>query len=194
MPTARTRRRGELIGPESPTVGYFLMSPDQGGHTSMPVFGMRPPSYAEIQRVRHARHRAARLRSDGRRRERPLRRGAALELHRRRDRRELDDRAAGNPRCGAGSVSRARWCFRRCRSTSAPAQKFKRGQLLRPRRTVRRALERGELPQSVLRHADVDRVLQRRRAHLGHPRAAGADGSRVLRARSECEHRSRTAT
>jgi len=36
----------DLIGPKSPTVGYFLMSPDQGGHTSMPVFGMQPPSYA----------------------------------------------------------------------------------------------------------------------------------------------------
>ena len=35
----------ELIGPNSPTVGYFLMSPDQGGHTSMPVFGLEPRSY-----------------------------------------------------------------------------------------------------------------------------------------------------
>jgi hypothetical protein len=34
-----------LIGPNSPTVGYFLMSPDQGGHTSMPVFGLEPRSY-----------------------------------------------------------------------------------------------------------------------------------------------------
>jgi hypothetical protein len=34
----------ELIGPNSPTVGYFLMSPDQGGHTSMPIFGLKPPS------------------------------------------------------------------------------------------------------------------------------------------------------
>jgi hypothetical protein len=38
----------ELIGPTSPTVGYFTMSPDQGGHTSMPVFGMKPPSYAKF--------------------------------------------------------------------------------------------------------------------------------------------------
>jgi hypothetical protein len=35
----------ELIGANSPTVGYFLMSPDQGGHTSMPVFGLEPRSY-----------------------------------------------------------------------------------------------------------------------------------------------------
>jgi hypothetical protein len=35
----------ELYGPLSPTVGYYLMSPDQGGHTSMPVFGLKPPSY-----------------------------------------------------------------------------------------------------------------------------------------------------
>jgi hypothetical protein len=37
----------ELIGPTSPTVGYFTMSPDQGGHTSMPIFGLKPPSYAK---------------------------------------------------------------------------------------------------------------------------------------------------
>src|SRR5438105_365639 len=36
----------ELIGPNSPTVGYYLMSPEQGGHTSMPVFGLQPPSFA----------------------------------------------------------------------------------------------------------------------------------------------------
>ena len=35
----------ELIGPNSPTVGYFLMSPDAGGHTAMPVFGLQPPSF-----------------------------------------------------------------------------------------------------------------------------------------------------
>jgi hypothetical protein len=35
----------ELIGPKSPTVGYYLMSPDQGGHTSMPIFGLQPPSF-----------------------------------------------------------------------------------------------------------------------------------------------------
>jgi hypothetical protein len=34
----------DLIGPTSPTVAYFMMSPDQGGHTSMPVFGLKPPS------------------------------------------------------------------------------------------------------------------------------------------------------
>jgi hypothetical protein len=42
----------ELIGPSSPTVGYYLMSPDQGGHTSFPVFGVKPPSidiYNEFQ-------------------------------------------------------------------------------------------------------------------------------------------------
>ena len=38
----------ELIGPASPTVGYFMMSPDQGGHTSMPIFGMKPPSYGKF--------------------------------------------------------------------------------------------------------------------------------------------------
>ncbi len=38
----------ELIGPDSPTVGYYLMSPDQGGHTSMPVFGLKPKSYEKF--------------------------------------------------------------------------------------------------------------------------------------------------
>lgn len=42
----------ELIGPGSPTVGYYLMSPDQGGHTSMPIFGMQPPSYAKFNEFR----------------------------------------------------------------------------------------------------------------------------------------------
>jgi len=32
---------------ESAQTGFFLMSPDQGGHTSMPVFGMTPASYAK---------------------------------------------------------------------------------------------------------------------------------------------------
>ena len=42
----------ELIGPNSPTVGYFLMSPDQGGHTSMPVFGLEPRSYQAYNEFR----------------------------------------------------------------------------------------------------------------------------------------------
>ena len=42
----------ELVGPTSPTVSYYLMSPDQGGHTSFPIFGVKPPSidkYNEFQ-------------------------------------------------------------------------------------------------------------------------------------------------
>ena len=42
----------ELIGPNSPTVGYYMMSPDQGGHTSMPVFTMTPPSYGKFNEFR----------------------------------------------------------------------------------------------------------------------------------------------
>ena len=38
----------ELIGPTSPTVGYYLMSPDQGGHTSRPYFTLRPASFARF--------------------------------------------------------------------------------------------------------------------------------------------------
>jgi hypothetical protein len=45
---------GSFVGdPDNPTpadlesaqVGILYMSPDQGGHTSMPVFGMKPPSF-----------------------------------------------------------------------------------------------------------------------------------------------------
>jgi hypothetical protein len=45
---------GTWVGdPDRPTVAdlegaqtsFFLMSPDQGGHTSMPIFGLKPPSY-----------------------------------------------------------------------------------------------------------------------------------------------------
>jgi len=41
----------DLIGPNSPVVGYFQMSPDQGGHTSMPVFGLKPPSMQSFKYV-----------------------------------------------------------------------------------------------------------------------------------------------
>ncbi|HET9670947.1 MAG TPA: hypothetical protein VFQ93_15175 [Casimicrobiaceae bacterium] len=41
----------ELIGQDSPTVGYFMMSPDQGGHTSYPIFGLKPPSMQSFKDV-----------------------------------------------------------------------------------------------------------------------------------------------
>jgi hypothetical protein len=40
----RSPSEDDLIGPKSPVVGFFKMSPDQGGHTSYPVFGLKPPS------------------------------------------------------------------------------------------------------------------------------------------------------
>jgi hypothetical protein len=33
---------------EAPQVGILYMSPDQGGHTSLPVFGLQPASYAKF--------------------------------------------------------------------------------------------------------------------------------------------------
>jgi len=42
--TADAPAESDLYGKGSPTVGYFTMSPDQGGHTSYPVFGLKPPS------------------------------------------------------------------------------------------------------------------------------------------------------
>ena len=38
----------ELIGPTSPTVGYYLMSPEQGGHTSRPYFTLQPASFVRF--------------------------------------------------------------------------------------------------------------------------------------------------
>jgi hypothetical protein len=49
--SADSPTRDELIGPDSPTVGYFLMSPDQGGHTSMPVFGLKVPSFQKFNEL-----------------------------------------------------------------------------------------------------------------------------------------------
>jgi hypothetical protein len=39
---------GGVFVNNSPTVGYMTMSPDQGGHTSMPIFGVQPPSFAKF--------------------------------------------------------------------------------------------------------------------------------------------------
>ena len=38
----------ELYGPTSPTVGYYTMSPEQGGHTSRPYFTLQPASFARF--------------------------------------------------------------------------------------------------------------------------------------------------
>ncbi|MGH8315646.1 MAG: hypothetical protein ACRETU_10910, partial [Steroidobacterales bacterium] len=46
--SADSPTEAELIGPDSPTVGYFTMSPDEGGHTSLPIFGLQPPSFAKF--------------------------------------------------------------------------------------------------------------------------------------------------
>jgi len=43
--SADSPTEAELYGPTSPVVTYFAMSPDQGGHTSMPIFGVKPPSF-----------------------------------------------------------------------------------------------------------------------------------------------------
>lgn len=40
--------QSELIGPTSPTVGYYLMSPEQGGHTSRPYFTIQPASFVRF--------------------------------------------------------------------------------------------------------------------------------------------------
>jgi hypothetical protein len=40
--------QSDLYGPTSPTVGYYLMSPDQGGHSSWPIFGVQPAGFAQF--------------------------------------------------------------------------------------------------------------------------------------------------
>ena len=40
--------QSELYGPASPTVGYYLESPDQGGHSSWPIFGLQPQGFAKF--------------------------------------------------------------------------------------------------------------------------------------------------
>src|SRR5713101_3064452 len=44
-PTASAPSEAELLAPQA---GILYMSPDQGGHTSMPVFGLTPPSYQKF--------------------------------------------------------------------------------------------------------------------------------------------------
>ena len=129
------------------------MSPDQGGHTSMPVFGMKPPSYRKLQRVRDARHRAARVRSDGRRRERPLQRGAALELHRRRDRRELDDVAA-RARASSTIPYQGPMVLSTMSVDPRSGEKYPRGNYCGRGARFGVHSQRGELQQSAVRQAD----------------------------------------
>jgi len=40
--------QSDLYGPTSPTVGYYTMSPDQGGHSSWPIFGVQPAGFAQF--------------------------------------------------------------------------------------------------------------------------------------------------
>ena len=50
LPPVRTESRDSQvsIGPSSPTVGYYLMSPEQGGHTSRPYFTLQPAGFARF--------------------------------------------------------------------------------------------------------------------------------------------------
>jgi len=46
--TADNPAETDLYGPSSPTVGYYLESPDQGGHSSWPIFGVQPAGFAKF--------------------------------------------------------------------------------------------------------------------------------------------------
>ena len=50
--TADNPAESDLYGPTSPTVGYYLMSPDQGGHSSWPIFGLQPKGFANFSELK----------------------------------------------------------------------------------------------------------------------------------------------
>ena len=180
--------RDELIGPKSPTVGYFLMSPDQGGHTSMPVFGMKPPSYTKFNEfatrdIVLLASEATADGEDGRCDEAPhwsfiVDVTVENSMTRPPGTRVEQDPYHGpmvlstmsvDERSGA-KYARGNYCGRGARfGVHSSEENFK---------------------QPAIRHADGDCVFQRRRAHLGHPRAAGAEGSW----RSTCPNPMRTPT
>ena len=160
------------------------MSPDQGGHTAMPVFGVKPPSYQKSNEfaTRDIVVLASEATADGSTAAATKRRTC---VHRRCDGRELDELASWHSR-------RARplsWTDGALDDVGRPAfrGKIPARQLLRPRRAFRRALQRGELQESAVRQAYGPRVLQRRCARLRHPRAVQPDGSGVLRSGSQCQ-------
>jgi hypothetical protein len=184
LPPLSGGRGGTYAGdPDQPTAadleaslaGILYMSPDHGGHTSMPVFGLKPPSYqafTEFQ-TRDIVLLASESTSD------TCDEAPHWSFHRRCDGGKLQVRAARHAdptECLSGThdpvddVGRS-VCWRRISA----------GQLLHAWSALRRALERGELQESVARQAYGDRVLHGGRTDLGHPRAACPGRSGVLR-------------
>jgi len=76
----------------APQTGILYMSPDQGGHTSMPVFGLTPASYAKFTefKTRDIVLLASEATAD------KCQEAPHWSFVRRRDRREFENRAAGN--------------------------------------------------------------------------------------------------
>ena len=130
----------------------------------------------ELHGVQDARRRRALVRGD----RKPLPGGATLELRRRCHRGKLENVAAGDARGGEwgarpdGALDHV--------GGSARRREVSPRELLQARRALRRALERGELQEPVLRPGDVPRVLHRWNPRMGHPRAAGSGRGGLLRA------------
>ena len=108
----RPRQTDERAIGRAADLGSCTCRTDQGGHTSFPVFGVKPKSYREgFTEYQDARHRAAGVGVDGR----PLPGSAALELRRRRHGRKFEGRLR---RAAAAARSRTRgrgrWSRRRC--------------------------------------------------------------------------------
>ena len=103
---------------EAPQTSILYMSPDQGGHTSMPVFGMKPKSY---QNFTEFKTRDIVLLGFGVDR-RPVPGSAALELRRRRHGRKFEDRVRRAAARRSKTRGRGRWSCRRCRSIRARAK------------------------------------------------------------------------
>ena len=142
----------ELLAPQ---VGYIHMSPDQGAHTTFPIFGVPIPGFQGHQALR------------------------------KRDLLLVVSEAGRSDNCGQNFPSDQLTQGRAGAASRVPARYHARadamaafdvpcsgdpGRLLRTRRAVRRALLSRIVLSALLRQDRRDGVVQRGRPHLGHPR------------------------
>ena len=162
---------------EAPQASILWMSPDQGGHTSFPVFGLKPKSYEDFTefKTRDIVLLASESTADK----------CAEAPH---WSFVVDVTVENSKSAPPGTrVQQNIWPDGALDNVggSASGRKISAWQLLQTWRTLRGPLERGELHQSLLWPADFPCVLHRRRAGMGHPRATGSGRSRVLCAREQ---------
>ena len=168
---------------EAPQTSILWMSPDQGGHTSFPVFGMKPRSYEDFTDFK-------------------TRDIVVLASESTADKCEeaphwtfiVDITVENSKSAPPGTrVQQNVWQGPMVLSTiwvdPRAGEKYPRGNYCK--RGARYGVHSSEenFTQPVLRPADVHRLLHRRRARLGHPRAAGPGRGRVLRAGEQRPYR-----